>query len=197
MTTATKITFVRLFLIPVFVAFAVHYADTVAQGKPSEWYRWAAVATFIIASLSDALDGYIARRFNQQSRLGRILDPAADKGLLFAAIVTLTVSSWPNSLPLWFTTLVISRDVGCLVGALLIQHAVGKVHVRPHWSGKVATFFQMVALAWVMLGLPGDLARHSIIAIAGVFTLLSAIVYSLDGLRQAHDSGLGEAGTVD
>ena len=193
MTTATKITVGRLLLIPVFVAFAIHYAETVRLGTPNEWCRWAAVAVFIIASLGDALDGYIARRFNQQSRLGRILDPAADKGLLFAAIITLTVSSWPDALPLWFTALVISRDVGTLIGALLLQYALGKVRVTPHWTGKVATCFQMIALAWVMLSLPGEMMRMTIIYIAGLFTFISALVYTIDGIMQAQESGAGEA----
>ena len=170
MTTATKITIGRLLLIPVFVGFAAHYAQTVSRGHPVEAYRWAAVAVFIVASVSDALDGYIARRYNQRSRLGVILDPAADKGLMLSAIITLTFSPWPGGLPLWFTTLVISRDVVLIGGALLLNQVVEKVHIRTHWTGKVATCFQMVTLAWVMLSLPGILMKQIVTAIAGTFT---------------------------
>ena len=193
MTTATKITIGRLLLIPVFVGFAVHYGQTVSEGHPLESYRWAAVGVFLVASLSDALDGYIARRFNQRSRLGVILDPAADKGLMLSAIITLTFSPWPGGLPLWFTTLVISRDVVLIAGALLLNQVVDHVRIRPHWTGKVATFFQMVTLAWVMLLLPGRLMKEIVTVSAGAFTLISAVLYIKDGIGQAHASGQGEA----
>ena len=146
-----------------------------------------------MASLSDALDGYIARRFNQRSRLGVILDPAADKGLMLSAIITLTFSPWPGGLPLWFTTLVISRDVVLIGGAILLNQVVEHVRIRPHWTGKAATFFQMVTLAWVMLPLPGLMLKQSATVIAGAFTLISAILYITDGIGQAHASGHGEA----
>ena len=193
MTNATKITIGRLLLIPVFVGFAVHYADTVSEGSPVETYRWAAVGVFLVASLGDALDGYIARRFNQRSRLGVILDPLADKGLMLSAIITLTLSDWPGRLPLWFPTIVISRDIILIMGALLLNHVVGHVRIRPHWTGKVATLFQMVTLAWVMLRLPGPAARESVTVLAGVFTLISAVLYVADGIGQAQASGHGEA----
>ena len=193
LTTATKITIGRLLLIPVFVGFAVHYGQTVSEGQPVEMYRWLAVATFILASLSDALDGYIARNFNQQSRLGKILDPAADKGLMLAAVLTLTFSPWPGGLPLWLTTVIISRDVILILGALLLNHVAGHVRIQPHWTGKVATCFQMVLLAWVMLRFPEGILKQTILGIAGGFTLLSAVLYVTDGIHQAQASGHGEA----
>lgn len=193
LTTATKITIGRLLLIPVFVGFAVHYGQTVSEGQPVELYRWLAVATFILASLSDALDGYIARNFNQQSRLGKILDPAADKGLMLAAVLTLTFSPWPGGLPLWLTTIIVSRDVLLILGALLLNHVAGHVRISPHWTGKVATCFQMVLLAWVMLQFPEGGLKQTILGIAGVFTFLSAVLYVTDGIHQAQASGHGEA----
>lgn len=193
MTTATKITIGRLLLIPVFVSFAIHYADTVRHGQPNELYRWIAVGVFIAASLSDALDGYIARRYNQRSRLGVILDPLADKLLMLSAILTLTFSHWPGALPLWFTTIVISRDVVLIFGALLPNHVVGHVHIKAHWTGKVATCFQMVTLGWVMLGLPWPDLKTAVTATAGLFTFASAVLYVTEGIRQAHVSGHGEA----
>ena len=193
MTTATKITIGRLLLIPVFVGFAVHYGETVSAGEAVDFYRWMAVAVFILASVSDALDGYIARHFNQQSRLGKILDPAADKGLMLAAVLTLTFSSWPGGLPLWFTTIVISRDVVLILGALLLNHVVGHVRVESHWTGKVATCFQMVLLAWVMLQFPEGGIKTVILGIAGAFTFISGLLYVIDGIGQAQASGFGEA----
>jgi len=193
MTTANKITLARILLIPVFVGFAVHYADTVKQEHPVESYRWAAIVVFLVASLSDALDGYIARRYNQLSRLGVILDPVADKGLLLSAVITLTVSQWPGGFPLWFPTLVIARDVVLIVGTVLLHHVVGKVAIKPHWTGKVATCIQMEALSWVMLRLPWPEIRSSIIILAGIFTFVSAVVYIRNGIGQFQASGHGDA----
>ncbi|MGZ5504460.1 MAG: CDP-alcohol phosphatidyltransferase family protein, partial [Chthoniobacterales bacterium] len=82
MTTANKITIVRILLIPAFVTMAIYYGQSVQAGEPAEWMRFTAIAIFLIAAVSDGLDGYVARRYNQRSRLGVILDPIADKGLL-------------------------------------------------------------------------------------------------------------------
>lgn len=192
MTIATKITIGRLLLIPVIVSLAVHYAQTVGQGDPVEGYRWSAVVVFLVASLSDALDGYIARRYQQKSRLGVILDPLADKGLMLAAILTLSLTEWPGGLPLWFATIVISRDGVLIIGALLLNHVVGHVHIRPHWTGKVATFFQMVTLAWVMLVLPGGRSKSGS-RWRRASSPWSRRSYIVDGIGQAHASGHGEA----
>src|SRR5437773_43324 len=88
MTTANKITLVRIAMIPVFVALAIYYGESVRRGAPLEWQRFAAILVFLLAAVSDGLDGYVARRYNQRSRLGVILDPIADKGLLLSGIFT-------------------------------------------------------------------------------------------------------------
>jgi CDP-diacylglycerol--glycerol-3-phosphate 3-phosphatidyltransferase len=93
MTTANKITIARILMIPLFVMMAIYYGRGVQLGVPQEWQRWTAIAIFVIAAASDGVDGYIARRFNQKSQLGVILDPIADKGLLLAGILTLSFSN--------------------------------------------------------------------------------------------------------
>ena len=94
MTLANRITIFRLLLIPVFVVLAAQYGQSVTAGAPREWQRLAAVCVFLLAAATDALDGWIARHFNQRSRLGSIIDPLADKGLMLAAIVTLSATGW-------------------------------------------------------------------------------------------------------
>ena len=84
MTTANQITIARILLIPLFVMMAIYYGGSVERGAPEPWQRWAAIAIFVVAAASDGIDGYIARRYNQRSRLGVTLDPIADKGLLLA-----------------------------------------------------------------------------------------------------------------
>ncbi len=192
MTTANKITILRILLIPVFVLCAIYYGEGIRTGAPDERWRWAAIAVFVIASATDGLDGFIARRFNQKSHLGVILDPIADKGLLVAALITLSVTHWPGGFPIWFPVLVIGRDLIVATGAFLVSHQVGRVDIRPHWTGKVATFLTMVAIAWVMLQIPWP---RSFIPplIAGVFVFISGVLYFRAGLRQIHEAGHGGA----
>ena len=76
-------------MIPVFVALAIYYGESVRRGDPQEWQRFAAIIIFLLAAASDGLDGYVARRYNQRSQLGVILDPIADKLLVGAALFML------------------------------------------------------------------------------------------------------------
>lgn len=186
MTFANKITITRILLIPVFVLFAVYYGKSVEDRAPEEWLRWAAVSVFIVASVTDLLDGWVARHYHQPSPLGAVLDPIADKGLLLTAIITLSLSKWTYAFPLWFPVLVIARDVVILTGCMIVKHLNGHLEVHPSWWGKTATAFQMIALAWVMLQLPYHI--YSVYA-AGFFTLVSGIGYIFDGVSQVrhHD----------
>src|SRR3954465_14965070 len=127
MTTANKITIVRILMIPVFVAFAIYYAQSVKANEPEEWLRFMAIAVFLLAAVSDGLDGYVARRYNQRSSLGVILDPIADKGLLLSGIITLSISNWSQvdphygKFPAWFPVLVITRDAAILMGSAVLH----------------------------------------------------------------------------
>src|SRR5437667_9916737 len=116
MTTANKITVIRILMIPAFVTMAIYYGQSVQDGAPLEWERFTAIAIFLIASLSDGLDGYVARRYNQRSSLGVILDPIADKGLLLSGIITLSISNWRDrkSTRLNSSHITISYAVFCL-----------------------------------------------------------------------------------
>ena len=194
MTTANKITVVRILMIPAFVTMAIYYGESIKRGDPLEWQRYTAIIIFILAAVSDALDGYVARRFNQRSTLGVYLDPIADKGLLLSGIITLSISNWSEShpeygsFPIWFPVLVITRDAVILVGTMILYLLNGKVHVKPNWTGKVATVLQMIAIGWVMLQLRFIPLLYVVVA-AGVFTLISGIVYVTDGVRQLQAEG--------
>ena len=198
MTTANKITIVRILMIPVFVTMAIYYGQSIQRGAPLEWQRFTAIAIFLVAAASDGLDGYVARRYKQRSALGAILDPIADKGLLLSAIITLSISNWSDidpeygRFPAWFPVLVITRDAVILVGAGVLHLLNGKVQVRPSWTGKVATVLQMAAIAWVMLQLHFLPLLYVIIA-AGVFTFTSGIIYVMDGVRQLQAEGHAHA----
>ncbi|MDB6148216.1 MAG: pgsA2 [Spartobacteria bacterium] len=200
MTTANKITFVRILMIPVFVTLAIYYGASVQRNEPLEWQRFAAIIVFLVAAISDGLDGYVARHYNQRSSLGVILDPIADKGLLLSGVITLSISNWSETdptygrFPAWFPVLVITRDAVILVGAGVLQLLVGKVRVKPHWTGKIATVLQMAAIGWVMLQLR-IIPLLYIVTGAGVFTFISGVIYVMDGFRQLQAEGHANAKT--
>jgi CDP-diacylglycerol--glycerol-3-phosphate 3-phosphatidyltransferase/cardiolipin synthase len=186
MTLATKITVFRILLIPVFAGLAIYYGQSVALGAANEGFRWAAIFTFALAAASDALDGWIARRYNQRSRLGQILDPLADKALLLSAIITLSFTSWRQHFPLWFPLLVIFRDIAAIIGAFLVDYFTGgRCEIRPHWTGKGSTFAQIAAVLWLMLDVPGLIFPT---IIAAILTTTSGFLYMADGFKQIREA---------
>ena len=193
MTTANKITVLRILLIPVFLWLTIDYIRDSHRDEQQELERWVACALFAVASISDGIDGYIARRYKQKTELGAFLDPLADKALLVSALVVLSIrfkEGTPFSqLPLWFPVLVISRDLILLVGTVLIHMLAGKMVPRPRFVGKCATLFQMITLGWVLLKVHQPSYLWPLYA-AGFFTLVSGIWYIFDGVRQlsAHEA---------
>lgn len=185
-------------MIPVFVMLTIYYGQSVVEGSPKEWQRIAAIVVFVLAAASDGLDGYIARHYNQRSRLGVILDPIADKGLLLSALITLSFARWHYEFPIWFPVLVIARDLVVVIGAMLLHYFVGTVHVRPTWSGKTATALLMVSLAGAMLQLKttiplpwgGEfLLIDGLVLVTGLFTFVSGAGYVINGIRQLQAGG--------
>jgi len=140
------LTVFRMVLIPVFVSLLFYQRFALA------------LAVFVLAGLTDGLDGLLARRFNQKSQLGTILDPIADKLMLVTAFIVLSMRSvFPQPLPshlpvpFWVTVAVISRDVFILVGAAAINIVTGFRGFRPSWLGKVNTTVQIVSIGIIML----------------------------------------------
>ncbi len=140
------LTIIRMVLIPVFVSMLFYQRFVLA------------LLIFVIAGITDGLDGLFARRFRQQSQLGRILDPIADKLMLVTSFVVLSMrgvfpTPLPRHLPIpfWVTITVLSRDVFILIGAAAINIVTGFRNFRPSFPGKVSTAVQIVAVAAVML----------------------------------------------
>lgn len=184
MTTANKVTILRILLIPFFVVEILYYVKS-----GNEAHRLAGLLTFGVAAFLDAVDGYIARRYNQRSELGAILDPLADKLLLVSGVVLLSFDHGPylGQIPLWLTGTIIGRDLLILIGMVVIQITVGKVVVRPHIIGKAATVLQMVAVLWVLLKWDeGWGARWMDVWAVGaaVCTGISGLLYVWDGVQQ-------------
>lgn len=140
------LTVFRMALIPVFVSLLFYQKFLLA------------LAVFVIAGITDGLDGLLARRFHQQSPLGRILDPIADKMMLMTSFIVLSMrgvypTPIPKHLPIpfWVTITVLSRDVFILVGAAAINMVTGFRAFQPSLPGKISTFIQILAVATVML----------------------------------------------
>jgi CDP-diacylglycerol--glycerol-3-phosphate 3-phosphatidyltransferase len=190
MTLATKITVLRLFLVPVFATLAIAYSVKADWVENPESLRWGALSVFTIAALSDWLDGWLARHHNQGSELGAFLDPIADKALVFSAILVLTFFQWDTgewAIPAWFAALVIFRDCMILIGIRILYSKHLKVKIKPHWSGKACTFSLFVVIGWVMLKAIPLSPLYPCMA-AAFFTLWSTLEYFRQGLamlRQA------------
>ncbi len=186
MTTANKITILRILLIPFFVVEVLYYGKS-----GNEYCRVAALLTFLVAAIFDGVDGYIARRYNQRSELGAILDPLADKLLLVSGVVVLSFDHQPylEKVPLWLTGAIIGRDILLLVGLVVIQMMVGRVTIRPRLLGKAATVLQMVVVLWILLKWSQHWLPWWTIG-AAVCTGISGLLYVWDGSRQlsAHPS---------
>ncbi len=184
MTLATKITLSRILLVPFFVTQVIYH---VSDGR--EVFRIAALVIFCVAALTDALDGYVARRFNQRSELGAFLDPLADKILLVSAAVLLSFNHEPflDRLPLWLTATVVSRDLLLGLGIALIYYFCGKVAIVPNLTSKLGTVLQMLAVCWVLLRLD-DGWLDVICAAAAIATGIAGIQYLVEGIRQLGSS---------
>lgn len=191
LTLATKVTIARLMGVPVFIGLLVYYLDGLAHGQDHWKLRLGALLVFIVVAATDALDGYLARSRNEITKLGKVLDPLADKLLLMSAIILLTRDSLPQfvpNIPLWFTLMLITRDVAIVIGYFLVHHFVGHVEVHPRWSGKVATVVTMLAVVWVLVQWPSPWFFR-LVVVAASLTALSGLQYLFDCIRQ-----LGKAG---
>ncbi len=166
------------------------HGRVVESGSTDETWRWIAVSVFAVAALSDALDGWVARTFNQMTVLGSKLDPLADMLLLLSGIITLSIVNWHPRFPSWFPVLVLARDVLSFRGMQLIKKHSGSVIIRPHWTGKASTVLQMTALGWLMLradqltGIPLWVPT----TLAGIFVFCSGWVYLTDAFQQVSDN---------
>lgn len=152
----------RVLLTPVFVLLMV-------ERRP-----WAAFAVFVAAGLTDALDGFTARTLRLKSTLGLWLDPVADKVLLTAAFVVLTLPALarPNTLPLWLTLLCVGRDVAIAAGAVLILALRGKRNFPPMLAGKASTVCQVFLLYFVLYL---NAAGRSPAVLTGFYVLTAAL----------------------
>ena len=166
MTTASKITLIRVAFIPLYML--VMY---LSAGQPGLW-MWIGLGLFIIASLTDYIDGHIARKYNQVSDFGKFLDPLADKLLVIAAMAMFC--EW-GQMPAWALMLILTREFA-VTGLRLVAVGKGKV-IAAGWSGKVKTASTMIGLC-VMMAFPNvGWLSLVVIAVIVITTVYSGIEY--------------------
>jgi len=164
----------------------VLYGRTAQTASPTEIYRYLALTSFILSAGGDFLDGYIARKFNQRTRLGSILDPLADKVLMLTALITLSIIPWgPDGwvIPLWYIIMVVCRDVSISIGCIFIISLGQKLQITPHWTGKASTIAQLFTIGWLMLKVIPFSPLYPTL-IAAILTLWSSWAYVLNALKQ-------------
>lgn len=166
MTTASKITMVRVAMIPVYMVFLY-----LSGGNPGLW-MWLGLGVFILASLTDYVDGQIARRCNQVSDFGKFLDPLADKLLTIAAMAMFC--EW-GTFPAWALMIVLTREFA-VTGLRLVAVGKGTV-IAAGWSGKVKTACSMVGLCAMMAFPTVGWLCWTVIGIIVVTTVYSGVEY--------------------
>jgi len=171
---ANKISTFRILSVPFFVACLVYYSPE------KDFLRFIALGIFTVAMISDAVDGYIARKSKQQSPAGLILDPLGDKLLLMSAYICLYFIPLAIKLPLFVMLIVLTRDIIILIGSLVIFMVRQKVNIIPSKWGKFTTFFQMSAVIVVLLQ-----SNISFLFwwLAAVFTVISGVDYIMRGFK--------------
>ncbi|MFT8536674.1 CDP-diacylglycerol--glycerol-3-phosphate 3-phosphatidyltransferase [Bifidobacterium aquikefiri] len=172
------VTYVRIVLVVVFLAL---YIASGRFGSESLPLRWSATALFIIAASTDKLDGWMARRYNQVTELGKLLDPIADKLLILAALV---VASCFNEIAWWVTALFLIRELGITVMRFIVIDTGGSV-IAASKAGKYKTLFECFAIALLLAPIPalvgietGPAHVYTIVTAAIVYIALILCLYS-------------------
>ncbi len=167
------LTVARIILIPIFITAVIY------KKHPHAFFL------FVLAAITDLLDGYIARVTDQKTALGTFLDPLADKLLLMSSFILFSFQAW---IPLWLTIIVISRDIIVVIGWFLLYMITHEVRIEPVMLGKTAIAFQLVTLALVLLSVNMraiTIPKEFLFLVTAALTALSGLQYVYKGLRIA------------
>ena len=165
------LTVIRILLTPVFIIVTMKSLISFA------------LLIFLIAALTDALDGFIARYFDQRSNLGAHLDPIADKMLLTSSFISLSVLMM---IPNWLTVIVISRDIIILFGMAVCSVTQIKVTIKPSLISKMTTFFQLITILLILFQLNLEHIETTCFWLTAFLTIISGLHYVYKGLMLLH-----------
>ena len=181
LTIANQLTVLRFLTVPFFIVSVLYYSPQ------KDYLRFIALGIFLFAMALDVLDGYVARKFDQETKAGAILDPLADKVLLICAFICLykiSVLFDKVQFPIWLVVAVISRDVILLLGATVIQIVNGDVHIHPTLWGRMTVFFQVLAVIGILMQWPLFSAFWYVILI---LVIISGVDYLFTGVKQLNN----------
>jgi cardiolipin synthase (CMP-forming) len=183
LTVPNALSLARLALVPVFLWLLLRGEDVLA------------LLVLVVSTVTDFLDGYLARRLHQVTRLGQLLDPAADRLFVLACLLALAAR---EILPWWLAVLIVSRDVFLLfVGVVLVNHGYGPLPV--HRLGKIATFCLFYSLPMIVLGQALPVVAPFTDPVGWAFALWGAFLYWWAGVLYAIQTGrlIRDAGAMD
>ena len=175
LTLANRLTILRILMTPVIIVLLLYKQVG------------AAMTLFVLAGITDGLDGFVARSRGQRTDLGMVLDPVADKLLLMSTVIVLSIL---KELPWWFAIIVVSRDVILIGGTFILYMFVGRVSLPPSWLGKLTTGFQILTVLLAMLDNFVPSLRCAILPVAVVAlasTIGSGLQYVYRGSRLLND----------
>jgi len=184
------LTTLRLLLLPFFL-----YLLLMDTGKPfPHAHRFHALAVFAIMAATDKLDGYLARKLNQSTHLGALLDPLADKLLVASSVVLLSfdwVAGAKYAVPFWVVVVIYTKDIVVALGTLALLMVVGKVAIRARLPGKLSTVLQLALVIATMLGaeldeLRAGLSRGILVGLwwaASMVAVLACVDYMVQGFK--------------
>jgi cardiolipin synthase len=184
LTRANQITLLRILLVPVFVVLVIAGKNSVAA------YRYTPLIVFCIAALLDFLDGYIARKFKEESRLGSMLDPLADKLLMISALlvlITCDAGTFFGKIPVWFLAVVLIREAVLIIGAGVVFVMNGTVRIQTRLVGKTATVAQAILVVLALSGAPHQLLEWWILPTT-LFVVFAGMLAVMDGMKQIRSS---------
>lgn len=172
---ANRISLFRLLCIPaILTGIILHSPEMPGMGLAAGW-------VYIVAAISDFVDGYVARRFDQRTKLGALLDPLADKLLVNLTLVFLAVNPhFETPVPLWVPPLILSRDAIITLGAYLLNMYYGPLKPNPRMLGKISTVFQSIAISGLLLQVSFAQPLLNVMVVLAVVSLLD-YVWSVTG----------------
>jgi len=199
---ATRITIFRILLIIPFVSFMLKINDPALSETIRNVVRYVSILLFLVMAVSDGVDGYLARRKNQITKLGAFLDPIADKLLITCACLLLASQRGQVEhflLPPTVVVLIIGKDLYLLIGFVIVYLITSKIHIAPVFVGKLATTLQLSMVAGILIGpevsgiLPGWIWFLRLLWWSAAGTaILVTLIYTRDGSRyiEAYEQNL-------
>ena len=173
------ITVARILFAPAFIWLLL-----VSTDQASDVTRWVAAGLFVVGMATDGVDGFIARRYNMVTDLGKILDPIADKVLTGGALITLSIL---GELPWWVTAIIVVREVGITIFRMAV---ISDQVIPASRGGKIKTVMQFVAITAALMplsalwGAPMDIVNTVLMTLVVIITLVTGLDYLVDGVRQ-------------